>query len=321
MNDTAQLMEREKPEAPASKLASWAIRLLVCLLVLTGPGCSIRKMAINKLGDALSGAGTTFASDEDPELVKASVPFSLKLMESLLAEVPQHKGLLRATCSGFTQYGYAFVQQDADELADQDLDKAGAMRLRARKLYLRARDYGLRGLDASHPGFTSLLKTNPVAAAKLGRKPEVPLLYWTAVSWAAAVALSKDNSDLVGDLPMVEALIDRALELQEDYEAGAIHTFLITFEMSRPKKPDDPALRSRKHFERALTLSGGLQAGPLVALAEEVALANQNKEEFKSLLEKALAVNVDAKPEWRLANLVYQRRARWLLDRMEKLFL
>src|SRR5262245_23362409 len=66
-------------------------------------GCSIKKMAINRLGDALAGGGNTFASDDDPELVKAAVPFSLKLIESLLAESPSHPGLLLAATSGFVQ--------------------------------------------------------------------------------------------------------------------------------------------------------------------------------------------------------------------------
>src|SRR5436190_14859686 len=102
-------------------------------------------MAVNKLGDALAAGGTTFASDDDPELVKAAVPFSLKLMESLLEENPHHKGLLFATASGFTQYAYAFVQQEADESEDTDVKAASELKARARRLYLRARNYGLRG--------------------------------------------------------------------------------------------------------------------------------------------------------------------------------
>jgi len=34
----------------------------------------------------------------------------------LLAENPQHAGLLTLLASGFTQYSFAFVQEDADEL-------------------------------------------------------------------------------------------------------------------------------------------------------------------------------------------------------------
>ncbi|PYI84479.1 MAG: hypothetical protein DME26_13235 [Verrucomicrobia bacterium] len=35
-------------------------------------------------------------------------------MESLLAESPTHKALLFATSSGFTQYAYAFIRQEAE---------------------------------------------------------------------------------------------------------------------------------------------------------------------------------------------------------------
>jgi len=47
----------------------------------------------------------------------------------------------------------------------------------------------------------------------------------------------------------------------------------------------------------------------------------QNLKEFESVLHLALAINPDLKPEWRLANLVMQRRAKWLLSRTEQLFL
>src|SRR5262245_15256070 len=94
---------------------------LACLLAaLACGGCSIRRYALNQAADALAGSSTTFASDDDPELVKAAAPFSLKLMESLLAENPQHRGLLTSAASGFTQYAYAFVEDEADEIEPRD---------------------------------------------------------------------------------------------------------------------------------------------------------------------------------------------------------
>ena len=297
---------------------------LLCAVValsLLGSGCSIRRMAINKVGDALAGSGTTFASDDDPELIKAATPFSLKLMESLLAQNPQHKGLLLATAGGFTQYSYAFVQQDADEMEDKDVNAAAQLRARARRLYLRAHNYGLRGLEVEHANFQNALGKDPKAAAGLTKAKDVPLLYWTAVSWAAAISVSKDNPELIADVPKVEALIDRALALDESYDQGAIHTFLITYEMSRTGGTHDPVAKAREHFERAVKLSNGQMAGPMVALAESVSVQTQNVSEFKSLLERALAINPDARPESRLVNLVMQRRARWLLSRTDDLFL
>ena len=127
-------------------------------------GCSIKNVAMNQLGDALSGGGTVFASDEDPELVRDALPFSLKLMESVLAETPRHEELLRALASGFTQYGYGFVQLDADEIEDEDYDRALELRERAKNLYLRAKGYGMRSLEVAHPGFEAGLKGDRAAA-------------------------------------------------------------------------------------------------------------------------------------------------------------
>ncbi len=297
------------------------VAVVMVFLGIWTDGCSIRRIAINNLSDALAASGSTFASDDDPELIRDALPFALKLMESLLAENPRHKGLLAAAAGAFTQYGYAFVQQDADEIEDTDLDAAIALRDRARRLYLRARDYGLRGLDVSHAGFASDLRKNPGAAVKLAEIADVPLLYWTAAPWSAAISISKNDSDMIGDLPIVDALIDRALKLDESYDNGAIHSFLITYEMGRPGASGDPAARARKHFERAMQLAGGLHASPLVALAESVSVYQQDKAEFESLLKRALAVNPDARPAWRLSNLIYQRRARWLLGRTDRLIL
>lgn len=291
------------------------------LAVLALAGCSINHMAVNKLGDALAGSGTTFASDDDPDLIGAATPFSLKLMESLLASAPRHRGLLLATASGFTQYAYAFVQQDADSLESIDGARAAALRDRARRLYLRARDYGLRGLETGLPGVTAALRQDPRAALQRAAVRDVPLLYWTASAWGAAIAISKDRPDLVADQPIVEALIDRALALDESFDDGAIHGFLISYEMARQGVTGDPAARARAHFDREVALTHGQLASPFVSFAEAVDVASQNRAEFDSLLNRAVAIDADAKPEWRLANLIYQRRARWLLSRADDLFL
>lgn len=284
-------------------------------------GCSIKKIAVNKLGDALAGGGTTFSSDDDPELIKSAVPFSLKLMESLLAESPKHPGLLFATSSGFTQYAYAFVQQEADEAEDQDLERASQLRDRAQRLYLRARNYGLRGLALRQVGVEKTLRENPVQTVKVFKPADVPLLYWTAVAWGSLIALSKDNPDVIADQPVIEALIDRALELDPNYGEGSIHSFLINYEMVRQGGEGSAEDRSRHHFQRAVDLSKGKQAGPYVALAEAVSLKKQNRNEFEQLLNQALAINPDDETKVRLVNLVMQRRARWLLSKQDDLFL
>lgn len=304
----------------AQRFLRGVVLALLLGLVAGNTGCSIKRLAINQLGDALSNGGGSFATDDDPDLIRAAAPFSLKLMESLLVESPQHRELLQALASGFTQYAYAFAALPADELEEKDLAAANAGHARAKRLYLRARNYGLRGLAVKHPDFEKLLRASPTAV-RVTTKADVHLLYWTAVSWAAGISLSKDNPDAIADLPLAAALMDRALALDSGFDHGAIHSFLITFELARPGAGPDAVAKARQHFARAVELSGGNQAGPFVALAESVALQQQNAAEFKALLDQALAVKVDARPEWRLVNTLMQRRAAWLLGRIDDLIL
>ena len=299
---------------PAGQLA------MLALGVALVAGCSMRQVAINKAADTLASSGNVFASDDDPELIRDAAPFSLKLMESVLAEAPRHRKLLAAASASFTQYAYAFVHQDADRLESVDISSSERQRNRARTLYRRARDYGLRGLETAQPNFSVRLRQEPQLAVAPLRQEHVPLLYWTAASWAALISLSKDDPETIADLPSVEALIDRAVVLDESYDAGAIHGFLIAYEMVRPAGAGSREQRAREHFARALELSGGQQAAPYVTLAESVSVAKQDKAEFRRLLSQALAIDPNARAEWRLANTVMQERARWLLASIDQLF-
>jgi predicted anti-sigma-YlaC factor YlaD len=274
---------------------------------------------VNKLGDALASGGSTFASDDDPQLVGDALPFSLKLMESLLAESPDHRALLVATARGFTQYTYGWVAQRADEIEARDFDAATMQRTRARTLYLRGRDYGLRALAARDSRMTESLRANPKYAMSFARREDVPALYWTAAAWGLAISVAKNDPELVADLSLVEALIARAGELDPSYDSGAIETFLITWESSRPV--GSSSARAHEHFERAVELSEGRLASPYLAYAESVCVQEQKRDEFQQLLQRALDIDVNAVPEWRLQNVIAQRRAAWLLAHTSDWFL
>jgi predicted anti-sigma-YlaC factor YlaD len=284
-------------------------RLICCLATLFLAACSLRNLALDKIGNTIAEGGATFASDDDPDLVGDAIPFSLKFVESLLAERPRHRPLLLAAARGFTQYAYGWVDGKAAEVMATDVRAAEALQQRARRLYLRARDYGLRGLGAS----IEELRRDPASLRRV-RREDVPLLYWTASAWAMAIARSKDDPETVADLPVVEALIRRAAELDAEWDHGAIESFLISWEAS-------DAAKARAHFERAVALSRGQLASPYVALAEEVCVPAQDRAEFRSLLETALRIDANARLEWRLQNVLAQRRAAWLLERIDDYFL
>ena len=188
-------------------------RMSIWVFILALPGCSLQKFAVDRLGKALAESSSVYATDDDPDLVGAALPFGLKTIEGLLAQSPHNRGLLLAATSGFTQYAYGFVQTEADFIEDTDLIRAISLRERALRLYRRALGYGIRGLEEVQPGFADLLRTDPEKALAPFGKKDVALLYWTAAAWGAAISLDKTNPALSADLPRVEALIRRALEL------------------------------------------------------------------------------------------------------------
>jgi predicted anti-sigma-YlaC factor YlaD len=299
-----------------------ALRKVLTLLLFASLSiaCSPREYVVSRVADAVSVGGDTFARDGDPELVRDAAPFALKSMEALLADQPDHKGLLTALTKGFTQYSVAFVLQDAVEASAPETRDAGVGR--ARRLLLRAKGYGIRGLSVDREGFAARLSGDPAGAAALAGPDDVPLLYWTAAAWTVAVAQSPDNPALLADLPRCEALMRRALALDEGYDGGAIHEYFIAFEGGRPEAMGGSLKRARFHFERAMALSGGQKVSPLVTFAETVSVRTQDRKGFLDLLDRALSFDARGKaPEYRMANLVAQRRARWLKGRVDDLFL
>ena len=277
-------------------------------------------MAVNTVADTLAEVGTTFTSDDDVKLVGDAIPFALKLYESILESTPRHAGLLLATCGGFTQYAYAYVETDVEALPANRRAEIRDAQDRALRLYVRARGYCFRALNVRFGEKTSAaLLLNPGTVVAKANAADVPLLYWTAASWGAAIALGIDQPDLAIDLPTVRVLAERALTLDEKWNKGTLHELFITLD-SLPEELGGSRARAREHFEKAVALQGGLSPGPYVALATGVAVPSQDRAEFERLLKTALAIDPEKNPSSRLVTLVMQKRARVLLDRIDEMF-
>ena len=296
--------------------------VLAAALMVTASGCS--GLAARVAANALTSGGDTYASDDDPELVRDAVPFGLKTMESVLASDPGNESLLLALCSGFTQYAYAFVAADA-EAADfaGRLAEARQQRARARRLFLRARGYGLRALDERRDGMGARLKALRDLPGVLARasKEDVPVLYWTASAWTLAIVNAKSDLGLVAELPAPVAMMDRALALDESWSEGSIHEFFIAYDATRTEREGGGAARVRAHLDRALELSHQQKLGPRVSLAEGLLVQAQDRAGFTAALEEVLKADVGAARRYRLVNTLAQRRARLLLDHADDLFL
>ena len=309
----------ERRHPPLETLRYRLAPILLLGLSLMAQGCSVKGMAMNALANSLSGGGAgVYMTDDDPVLVGQALPFSLKLMETILQETPDHEELLVATASAFVMYGHGWVQQPASELPVTEFSLAKAEGARAKKLFLRGRGYAGKALELRYPGILAELKRDPTAGAERFDKEDIPAMYWFAAALGSAISADKNDMDLVADLPVVSALLNRAVELQETWNRGALHELLMVVEASDPSGASPEAVEA--HFHRAMELNQGRSIGPLVSLAEGLCVQEQDRDRFTQLLQRALAFDVDEYPETRLANLIAQSHARWLLAEIDEFF-
>jgi predicted anti-sigma-YlaC factor YlaD len=293
-------------------------------VLLFSAACSIKKLAMNQVANALTGSSssTVFTGDNDPELVGDALPFAIKMYESLLAANPRHRGLRLQTGSLYIMYANAFLQTPAAMLSEAEYKEREFLYGRAKNLYLRGRDIILVCLEDKYPGFRENLQKKRFAQAleHAGRQ-DAPLLYWAGAGWLGGYAIDPFDMDLGLTLPAAAALIEKAYALDPGFAAGALHEFYILYYGSLPEYMGGSLQKAREHFEQAIAISRGRSATPYLSLATAVTVKEQNLAEFKQLLQKALAIDPEAVPENRLVNVLNQRKARWLLEHADDFFI
>jgi predicted anti-sigma-YlaC factor YlaD len=306
------------------KKSFFSISGLVLFALIVCPACSIKKLAMNQVANALTGnaSSTVFTGDNDPELVGDALPFAIKMYESLMNANPRHQGLCLRTGSLYIMYANAFLQTPATMLLDAEYKKQEFAYKRAKNLYLRGRDIILAFLENKYPGLHSdLQKRNYRKAMERTTPKDAPMLYWAGAGWLGAYAIDPFDMDLGVTMAGAATLMERVLELDPNFSAGAIHEFYILYYGSLPDYMGGSIAKAREHFDQAIAAAKGKSSTPYLSLATTVSVKEQNTSEFKVLLNKVLSIDPDTVPENRLVNILNQRKARWLLEHADDFFL
>ena len=292
------------------------------LLLLTAPllaGCSlVTGVAVNSLAEVLAEGEAVYRSDEDLELVGSALAFNLKTLETLLLANPEHDGMLLSAAKGFLLYTYGFVEPQRFDLDFTQFEEEQAIRARAARLYARAADFGMRGLELRHPGIRERLRRAPEGAAAELETEDAALALWTGTALGGRIGMATDDPEATADLSVVGALLDASRRLDDTVDDGVVYDYLSVYEVARVGGSME---RAREHYERSLAV--GAERLPVVwsTWAETGSVANGDHEEFDALLRRTLDFDLDSEPGGRLLNRIAQERAAWLLRNREDYFL
>ncbi len=267
----------------------------------------IKAVRVAAVGSILEDVARSSAKQSDLSVIREGTPAYLMLIDGLIEAYPYREELLVAGAEAYSSYAAIFIDEDQEK---------------AKKLYLKAKEYGLRALS-KRKRFKELLPKHVdqfTTCLADFTKRDVPALFWTASSWGSWISLSTDSVEAMAEIPKVLCLMERVMELDEGFYYGGPHLFMAVYHMSRPKAYGGDPERARRHFEKAFELSQGKFLMAHVLYAKYYARQTFDRELFVSTLERILDAPVDSVPELTLLNTIAKQQAKGLLEQVDDYF-
>ena len=281
---------------------------LISLAALLLPACSTSQLVARGASPLIDNGVTAMNRETDLKLAQASMPANLKMIETLLLADPGNTAYQVQAAMGFYGYTLAFVEPagDPDRAAD---------------LYQRARAHALIALE--HAGMSQAALTDSAAefdqALATLDTDAVPALFWTASSWGKWIELQLDDPARLAELPRVEAMMQRVLELDETYYYGGAHLFFGAYYGGRAPMFGGDFARAAKHFDRAAAINRNQLLLVEVYRARYLLRQMGEREAFHSTLTRVVEASV-ADPDLNLANALAKQEAAALLAQEKDLF-
>jgi len=267
-------------------------------------GCAaLARSATTGFAENLSNA---ILDQNDVATVRDGAPAYLLAMDGLIEGDSESSALLLSGARLYGAYASAFVEDDA----------------RAQRLWDRALGYGRRALCVEVPPPCQALDRpfdEFVASLEAVESQDVPTLYGFGVAWAGWVQAHAGDWRAVAEIPKIEALMLRIVELDETYDQGSAHLYLGVLFTQRPASLGGQPERGREHFEQALALSGRRNLMAQVLYAESYARLVFDRPLHDRLLREVIAADPDA-PGLTLANTLAREEALRLLDGADDYF-
>ena len=252
--------------------------------------CSLEKFVIRQTGTLLDYGVIALYEETDLVIAEQALASNIKLLEGMIKGDPENEHLLLLTSQAIAGYVLGFVEDEAPE--------------RAKPLYLRARDYAARVLLEND---FNLLEENILIdeynqKVKLMNEENIDALFWAAFSWAGWINLSLDNPQAFVDLPKVEALMNRVLEIDSTYYHGAALLFFGSIWGTKPRMLGGDPEKAKMYFDQNLKITEGNFLLSYVYYAKYYAAKILDEDLFKKYLKTVKETPENVLPGEQLLN-------------------
>lgn len=283
------------------------IFLSLCLVTLAAGCATQKKITVGAVASLVEDVAKASYKQSDLKVIREGMPAYLLLMDGMVEAWPDNAQLLLGAAQAYSSFASAFIDPE-------DSVYANALHTKAKLYALQALE--LRGIrePASQPfnNFETDLK-------KMGQK-DVPYMFWAAACWGNWINLNMGSMEALAELPRVELLIKKNLELDEGFYYGGPHLFMGILNASRPKIAGGNLELAQEHFLKAIELGKEQFLMSYVYYADFYAKKSFDRELYVATLEKVLQTPADIVPELTLLNTVAHQRAEKMLQLADEYF-
>jgi len=263
-------------------------------------GCA--SMATQRMAGNLNRA---ILNHNDPATVKAGAPAYMLMLDGFIQGSPDDQQLLIAGAQLYGTYAGVFVEDEvrARRLADTALGYA------RRAICLRRT--ALCAAQLKHDQFVVLINSF--------NKQDVKLVYAYASAWAGWILANSSDWKAIAELPKVELMMQRVVELDETFALGRAHLYLGVIHTRLPAAMGGKPEAGRAHFERAIALSDGRNLIAKVELARRYARMMFDRPLHDAVLREVLQAEAKA-AGLTLSNTLAKQQAKELLATADDYF-
>jgi len=289
---------------------------LVILAATLSFGCDVKKVLLNGQIEATRKASNAINSTSDWEIAQGAAYAGIAQIEGLRYLAPDNEDALYMLTRTWTSVGFGFIEDKMEDVEDAQ----GTMspdydfqKRRAIAAYTRAVWYGKQLLESKHKGLDAASKNADTIKTYLkqfdDKETDPETLFWVGYAWVSATNVQKEKGEVVGQLFIGVAMLERSAELDPTYNFGSAEAVLGAYHARSPMAEPDEA---KVHLEKAMQIAGTKSLLPKLQYAIRYDCLTNNKADYTAKLNEILAAG-DGDPYQRLTNTIAKRRAkRWL---------
>ena len=281
--------------------------ILIFISTLFFAACSMDQTLVRASIPMIEGGVEALNHETDLDLAEDSIPANLNMLLGMIKIDPENTELHTYASQAFYGLAYGFNEDTRPQ--------------RASDFYIRGLEHGIRALELS--GANNLLDGKltdfNAQVSKMGKR-EVPAMFWASSNWAKWIDMHRDDPLAIAQLARATALMQRVIELDENFYFGGAHMYFGVYYGSRSPTIGGNFEKSRQHFDRARAITDGKLLIPDLLQAQYLARQQLDREQFHTLLTGIVDAPDDLMPELGLQNQIAKRKAGLLLKKENEWF-